>query len=140
MTESGKRTPRLKGAPLSITPLFIKQDDQVRGLINLLSIAVRLLTLMEFIVRRALKRENAQLVGLHKENPKKPTDKPTTERLLQSFSNTTLTIIRFLDRAVWHVTLLSRSKSASWYCRACLPTSTMAWQRIHHSDHGLREW
>jgi len=72
-----------------------------------LSIAVRLLTLIEFIVRRALKRENAQLVGLHKENPKKPTDKPTTERLLQAFSNITLTIIQFPDRTVRHVTPLT---------------------------------
>jgi len=98
---------RFKGAPLSIAPLFVKRDDQVRGLINLLSIAVRLLTLIEFIVRRALKRENAQLVGLHKENPKKPTDKPTTERLLQAFSNITLTIIQFPDRTVRHVTPLT---------------------------------
>ena len=98
---------RLKGAPLSIAPLFVKRDDQVRGLINLLSIAVRLLTLIEFIVRRALKRENAQLVGLHKENPKKPTDKPTTERLLQAFSNITLTIIQFPDRTVRHLTPLT---------------------------------
>lgn len=99
---------RLKGAPLSIAPLFVKRDDQVAGLINLLSIAVRLLTLIEFVVRRALKRENAQLVGLHKENPKKATDRPTTERLLQTFSNITLTIIHFPDhRVTRHITPLT---------------------------------
>ena len=43
---------RLKSAPLSIAPMFVKRDDQVAGLINLLSIAVRLLTLIEFVVRR----------------------------------------------------------------------------------------
>jgi len=98
---------RLKGATLSIAPLFVKRDDQVVGLTNLLSIAVRLLTLIEFVVRRALKREQAQLVGLHKENPKKATDAPTTERLLQAFSNITLTIIHFPDRVVRHVTPLT---------------------------------
>jgi len=98
---------RLKSAPLSIAPLFVKRDDQVAGLINLLSIAVRLLTLIEFVVRRGLQRENAQLVGLHKENPKKPTDKPTTERLLQAFSNITLTIIHFPDRVIRHITPLT---------------------------------
>jgi transposase len=98
---------RLKSAPLSIAPMFVKRDDQVVGLTNLLSIAVRLLTLIEFVVRRALKRENTQLIGLHKENPKKATDKPTTERLLQAFSNITLTIIQFPDRVVRHVTPLT---------------------------------
>ncbi|NCP87917.1 transposase, partial [bacterium] len=34
---------RLKGAPLSLDPLFVKRDDQVVGLINLLSMAVRFL-------------------------------------------------------------------------------------------------
>ena len=95
---------RLKSAPLSIAPMFVKRDDQVAGLINLMSIAVRLLTLIEFVVRRALKRENAHLVGLHKENPKKPTSTPTTERLLQAFSNITLTIIHFPDRVMRHIT------------------------------------
>jgi transposase len=98
---------RVKSAPLSIAPLFVKRDDQVVGMINLLTIAVRLLTLIEFVVRQGLQRENAQLVGLHKENPKKPTDRPTTERLLQAFSNITLTIIQFPDRAVRHITPLT---------------------------------
>jgi transposase len=98
---------RLKGAPLSIAPLFVKRDDQVTGLIHLLSIGVRLLTLIEFVVRRALKREQAQLVGLHAENPKKGTDKPTTERLLKAFSGINLTVIQFPDRIVHHVTPLS---------------------------------
>ena len=31
---------RLKGVPLSLNPLFVKNDDQVVGLTNLLSIAV----------------------------------------------------------------------------------------------------
>ncbi|MCJ7824466.1 MAG: IS1634 family transposase [Anaerolineales bacterium] len=89
---------RLKGVPLSLDPLFVKRDDQVVGLTHLLTIAVRLLTLIEFVVRRALKQAAATLVGLHKENPKKATATPTTERLLQAFSNITLTIIHFPDR------------------------------------------
>ena len=98
---------RLKSAPLSIAPMFVKRDDQVAGLTNLLSIAVRFLSLIEFTVRRALKRENAQLTGLYMQNPKQATHKPTTERLLQAFSNITLTIIQFPDRVVRHVTPLT---------------------------------
>ena len=97
----------LKGAPLSIAPMFVKLDDQIVGLTNLLSIAVRVLTLIEFVVRRALKREKTQLTGLHKENPKKTTNKPTANRLLQAFSNITLTIIQFSDRTLRHVTPLT---------------------------------
>jgi transposase len=98
---------RLKGAPLSVSPMFVKWDDQVVGLTHLLSLAVRLLTLIEFVVRRALRQAGQSLVGLHKENPKKATATPTTERLLQAFSNITLTIIQFPDRVVRHVTPLT---------------------------------
>jgi transposase len=97
----------LKGAPLSIAPMFVKRDDQIMGLTNLLSIAVRVLALIEFTVRRALKREKTQLTGLHKENPKKATNRPTANRLLQAFSNITLTIIQFPDRTLRHVTPLT---------------------------------
>ena len=107
---------RLKGAPLSLNPLFVKRDDQVVGLIHWLTLALRLLTLIEFVVRRALKREQAELVGLHKENPKKATATPTTERLLQAFSNITLTIVQLPDRVVRHVTPLTPCKCTSWNC------------------------
>ena len=98
---------RLKGVPLSLTPLFVKRDDQVVGLIHLLSLALRLLTLIEFVVRQALKRASAELVGLHPENPKKASATPTTERLLRAFSKITLTVIQLPERVVRHVTPLT---------------------------------
>jgi transposase len=98
---------RLKGAPLSLDPVFVKRDDQVVGLTHLLSLAVRLLTLIEFVVRRALHRNQEKLVGLHPENPKKGTDNPTTERLLKAFNNINLTIIHLPDQVVRHTTPLT---------------------------------
>ena len=52
---------RLKGAPLSIAPMFVKRDDQVVGLTHLLSLALRVLSLMEFVVRRSLKQQGKTL-------------------------------------------------------------------------------
>jgi len=98
---------RLKGVPLSLDPLFVKRDDQVIGLINLLSIAVRLLTLLEFVVRRQLKQNQEQLVGLIENNPKKGIHNPTTERLLKTFADVTLTIVRSPGQVIRHVTPLS---------------------------------
>jgi transposase len=98
---------RLKGAPLSLNPLFVKRDDQVTGLINLLSIAVRMLTLIEFVVRRQLKDNHEQLTGLIENNPKKGIDNPTTERLLKAFDKVTLTIVHLPDQVIRHVTPLT---------------------------------
>ncbi len=98
---------RLKSAPLSIAPLFVKRDDQVTGMVHLLSIAIRLLTLIEFVVRRGLERAKSALVGLHPENPKKATTTPTTERLLKVFRHMTLTVLHFPDHVLRHVTPLT---------------------------------
>lgn len=45
---------RLKGRPLSLTPLYLDRDDHVTGLIRLLTIALRVLTTVEHTARRGL--------------------------------------------------------------------------------------
>lgn len=82
-----------RGLPLSITPFFVQRDDQVKGLVHLLSLGLRLLTLIEFVVRRQLEQSGESLLGLHPENPKKASQRPTTERLLKAFDNITLTLV-----------------------------------------------
>jgi len=98
---------RLKGVPLSLNPLFVKKDDQVVGLTNLLMLAVRMLTLIEFGVRRKLKQNKEKLTGLIENNPKKGIDHPTTERLLKAFDEITLTTVHLADRVIQHITPLT---------------------------------
>ena len=50
---------RLKGRPLSLTPMYVQRDDHATGLIRLLSMALRVLTLVECVVRRQLAAEEA---------------------------------------------------------------------------------
>ena len=49
---------------------------------------------MEFVLRRSLGQEQATLPGLHLENKQKVTGTPTAERLLKTFSDVSLTIIK----------------------------------------------
>lgn len=58
-------------------------------------------------IRRQLKIEGESLVGLHPENPKKATTRPTTERLLKAFDNVTLTIIEVREQRYGHVSPLN---------------------------------
>lgn len=55
---------RLQGRPLSLTPMYVQRDDHAPGLLRLLSIALRVLTLLEFVGRRHLAGEEAKLAGL----------------------------------------------------------------------------
>jgi len=49
---------------------------------------------MEFVLRRSLETEQVSLPGLHPENKRKLTDKPTAERILKAFADISLTIIK----------------------------------------------
>ena len=94
---------RLKGAPLSISPFFVQRDDQVKGLFHLLSLALRLLTLIEFVVRRQLQTSQTTLTGLYPNNSHQSTDKPTAERLLRAFRNLTVTLMDVHGQSCGHV-------------------------------------
>lgn len=98
---------RLKGRPLSVTPMYLARDDHATGLIRLLSIALRILTLLEFLVRRRLAQAETELAGLYAGNPKRSTARPTAERILEAFEHITLTVIREPPRTVRHLTPLS---------------------------------
>ena len=97
---------RRKGRPRSLTPMYVQRDDPATGRIRLLSIALRVLTLLEFVGRRQLAAEGAQLAGLYAGNPKRETDRPTAERLLEAFQDITRTIIKGLHQTDRHVTAL----------------------------------
>jgi len=98
---------RLKGRPLSLRPMYVQRDDHATGLIRLLSIALRVLTLLEFVVRRQLAVEGAALSGLYAGNPKRETARPTAERLLEAFQAVTLTVIVGTQQSHGHLTVLS---------------------------------
>ena len=82
---------RLKST-LHIEPLWVKRDDQVEGMTHFLILAVRCLSVIEFVVRRSLKTKKAELVGLYPQNPGQKTNQPTAERLLRAFADIRLYI------------------------------------------------
>jgi len=84
---------RLKGKPLSLTPMYLQKEDQMTGLVRLLSLALRVLTLMEFVVRKQLAEEGDALQGVYAGNRKRKTNTPRTETLLGVFKGIILTII-----------------------------------------------
>ena len=98
---------RLKGRPLSLRPMYVQRADHATGLIRLLSIALRVLTLVEFVVRRQLAAQEETLSGLYAGNPKRETARPTAERLLEAFRDATLTVIEIVGGICRHLTALS---------------------------------
>jgi transposase len=98
---------RIKGHPLSLAPMYVQRDDHRVGLVRLLTIALRVLTLLEGVVRKNLQEQKKELAGLYAGNPKRRTDQPTTEHVLKAFDEVTLTIVSTSNFVQRHITQLS---------------------------------
>ena len=98
---------RIKGFPLSITPIYLQREDHVTGLIRLLFIGLCVLTLLEFQVRSSLKSNEEKLAGLYTGNPKRETARPTAELILATFKEITLILIETKNEVYAYLTNLS---------------------------------
>lgn len=98
---------RLKGRPLSLAPLWLTREDHAIGLIRLLTLAARVLALVEYQARQQLAATQRTLVGLYPGQATRATDQPTTERVLLAFKHITLIIIRKGNKIERHITPLS---------------------------------
>ena len=60
---------RLKGRSLSLTPMYLQDESRMQGRVLLLSLAIRLLTLLEWQVRERLARQRADAAGVYPGQP-----------------------------------------------------------------------
>lgn len=81
---------RFKRGSLPALPIYFQNQNRITGLMFLLNLALRVFTLMEFVVRQALIETQQSLSGLYDGNPKRKTDRPSAEKMLQAFCNLTL--------------------------------------------------
>jgi transposase len=98
---------RLKGRPLSLSPMYLQSDERATGLVRLLSIGLRILTLIEHRARQHLADLKEKLPGLYAGNPKRATDRPTAEAMLQAFKGIYLSVVLLGEQVLYHVTPLS---------------------------------
>jgi len=100
---------RLKGAPLSLSPVDLSRADHVTGLVRLLTLALRALSLLEYGIRRRLAAtpQAAPLQGLYAGQPNRATRRPTAERVLEAFRNLTLTVVALPTQVIRHLTPLT---------------------------------
>src|SRR5947209_18463186 len=73
---------RLKGRSLGLTPVYLQDEERIQGLVYLLSLALRVLTLVEWVVRERLRQQGARLQGIYAGQPGRKTDRPSAELLL----------------------------------------------------------
>jgi len=83
---------RFKRGHIPALPLFLRLPERIKGLMLLLTFALQVLTLMEFVSRSELAKKDETISGIVPGNPKMKTNRPTAERLLSQFENLHLLI------------------------------------------------
>jgi transposase len=84
---------RLKGRSLGLTPLYLQDEERIEGLVYLLSLALRMLTLVEWGVRERLRQEGSKLQGIYAGQPGRKTARPSAELLLGAMKTISVSVV-----------------------------------------------
>ena len=84
---------RLKGRPLGLTPLYLQDEGRIRGLVYLLSVALRVLSLVEWAVRERLRKEKTKLRDVYAGQPGRQTARPSAELLLRAMRGISVSVV-----------------------------------------------
>ncbi len=98
---------RLKTRNLQIRPVYLRDEQRIAGLLWLLCLALRVLTLTEYRLRTALDERNEEMSGLNPASRTQTTRRPTTERVIAAFGNLTLTMVVSAGAAQRYVSSLN---------------------------------
>jgi transposase len=98
---------RLKGKPCGLTPMYLQQESRVRGLVLLLSLALRLLTVLEWKMRKKLQENGQTLKGLYSGQPGRQARRPSAELLLRAFRGIHRTTVKAAGQQRTYVTPLT---------------------------------
>lgn len=86
----------LKGSPLGISPLFVRNDDQIIGLAYLLTLALRVMSYFETTIRDALAKTNDQLPEYTPDG--KSSGNPTAKKMLERIAKKGVTLMAVIDQ------------------------------------------
>jgi transposase len=84
---------RLKGRPLGLTPMYLQDERRMQGLVYLLSLALRMLTLLEWVVRERLRKEGTTLQGVYAGQAGRKTARPSAELLLGVMKTISVSVV-----------------------------------------------
>jgi transposase len=82
----------LKGNSLGIRPLYVKSDAQIGGLVRLMTLALRMLSVVEMQGRRGVTATGEKAKGYYSGQPGRQTDRPSGHRILETVTRQRLTL------------------------------------------------
>jgi transposase len=82
----------LKDNPLGIRPLYVKSEAQIGGLVRLITLALRMLSVVEMQGRHGVAATGQKAQGYYSGQPGRRTDRPSGQRILETVTRQQLTL------------------------------------------------
>jgi len=86
----------LRNKVVPLLPIFLKKDNRMEALVNVLMICLKVCSVIEFKIAKQLKEDQEQLDNIYEGNPKQATATPTAKRVLRQFKGISIVIIHQL--------------------------------------------
>ncbi len=99
-----------------LLPIFLKKENRVKGLIRLLSVAIRFTALIQYQVRAHLQKINEQVSGIYPGNKGRSTATPTTSMILRAFRGVAVTWIEVNNTQIIQMTPLTPTQEKLLLC------------------------
>lgn len=100
----------IKKSHLGISPLYVRKKSRLKGLVRLLSIAVRIIVLMEYIIGKSLKESEETIKGLDIAHPNKLIATPSAYSILRKFCRERIILsqISFEGKIHWIMSVVDK--------------------------------
>lgn len=95
---------------VQLLPIYLQKETRVKGLIRLLSVAMRVIMLLQYEVRCELAAGQEKISGIYPGNKTRSTDQPTATMLLRAFKGCSLVIIETKSEQIVQITTLSKTQ------------------------------
>lgn len=89
-----RRIRNLKEEVTALLPIFLKKDNRISALINMLILVLKLVAGIEHEVATTLKEKGKELAGLYPGNPKITTPTPTIRKIIEVFKTISIAYIK----------------------------------------------
>ena len=99
---------RNKIAPL--IPIYLQKDNRVEALVNLLMLALKVISVMEYKAAKSLKEKNEALDNIYHGNPKQKTKTPTAKKMLTAFKGISIVILKDKNNSRVEMTALNQTQ------------------------------
>jgi transposase len=88
----------LRNKVTHLVPIYLQKDERIKGLVNILLLALKVCGVLEYRIAEALHKNNEQLTQIYEGNPKRGSKRPSSKRIFKAFDGISVALIFVNDK------------------------------------------